>query len=189
MVDSNHREEFENMNDHSWRASEDQSGLMKIRRMTLDDLPQVVAIDQISFSLPWPARSFHFELTDNEASRCWVVEFDNRVIAMLVGWFIIDEIHIATIATHPDFRRQGIAEKLLALVLQTARGEGALTSFLEVRESNLAAQEMYRKFGYVVSGRREHYYNDNGEAAILMTLESLAYFDASIETKGGPETP
>ena len=42
--------------------------------MTLDDLEQVVAIDQISFSLPWPERSFHFELTDNPASRCWVAE-------------------------------------------------------------------------------------------------------------------
>ena len=73
--------------------------------------------------------------------------------------------------------------------MNVAKEEGALTSFLEVRENNLAAQEMYRKFGYIVSGRREHYYNDNGEAAILMTLESLAHFDTSIETKGSSETP
>ncbi|MBI5964608.1 MAG: ribosomal protein S18-alanine N-acetyltransferase [Chloroflexi bacterium] len=177
------------MNDHSSRTSEDLSGPMKIRKMTLADLAQVVAIDQVSFSLPWPERSFHFELTENEASRCWVVESEGRVVAMLVGWFVIDDIHIATFATHPDFRRQGIGEKLLSHVLRTARGEGALTSFLEVREGNLAAQEMYRKFGYVVSGRREHYYNDNGEAAILMTLGSLADFDASIETKLPSETP
>ena len=159
------------------------------RKMTLADLAQVVAIDQVSFSLPWPERSFHFELTENKASRCWVVESEGRVVAMLVAWFIIDDIHIATFATHPDFRRQGIGKKLLSHVLRAAREEGALTSFLEVRENNLAAQEMYRKFGYVVSGRREHYYNDNGEAAILMTLESLAHFDTSIETKGSSETP
>ncbi len=109
------------------------------RRMTLDDLEQVVAIDQISFSLPWPARSFRFELTDNPASRCWVADLDGRIVAMLVAWFIVDEIHIATIATHPDFRKQGIGEKILSLTLQSAKEEGAITSFLEVREGNLAA--------------------------------------------------
>ena len=140
-----------------------------LRKMTLDDLEQVVAIDQVSFSLPWPQRSFQFELTDNPASRCWVADLDGRVVGMLVGWLIVDEIHIATIATHPDFRKQGIGEKLLSFALQSAKEEGAVTSFLEVREGNAAALEMYRKFGYVEDGRREGYYKDNGEAAILMS--------------------
>lgn len=144
-----------------------------LRKMTLDDVEQVVAIDKMSFSLPWPTSSFHYELTDNPASRCWVAELDGHVAAMLVAWFIVDEIHIATIATHPDFRKQGFGEKLLSHVLQSSKAEGALTSFLEVRESNDAAIMMYRKFGYVESGRREGYYKDNGEDAILMTLDSL----------------
>jgi len=133
----------------------------------------VIAIDQVSFSLPWPVSSFHFELTDNPASRCWVAEVDGRVAAMLVGWMIVDEIHIATIATHPDFRQQGLGEKILSFALQSAKDEGALTSFLEVREGNSAALNLYYKFGYVESGRRECYYKDNDEDAILMTLNSL----------------
>ncbi len=141
-----------------------------IRKMALEDIEQVVAIDQISFSLPWPPRSYYFEVTDNPASRCWVVEHDGKVIAMLVAWLIVDEIHIATVATYPDFRKQGIGEHLLAHTLQFAKAEGALTSFLEVRESNISALKMYRKFGYIESGRREGYYADNGENAILMTL-------------------
>ncbi len=144
-----------------------------LRKMTFDDLEQVIAIDQLSFSLPWPERSFRFELTDNPASRCWVADLDERVVGMVVGWLIVDEIHIATIATHPDFRKQGIGEKLLSFVLQSAKDEGAVGSFLEVRESNSAALELYRKFGYVESGRRTGYYKDNGEDAILMTLSSL----------------
>jgi len=80
-----------------------------IRKMTLDDLPQVIAIDQVSFSLPWPERSFRFEITDNPASRCWVIEGEGgRIIGMLVLWLIVDEAHIATIAVHADYRRQGI---------------------------------------------------------------------------------
>jgi ribosomal-protein-alanine N-acetyltransferase len=144
-----------------------------IRKMTLDDLELVVAIDQASFSLPWPARSFQFELTDNPAARCWVADLEGRVVGMMVAWLIVDEIHIATIATHPDYRRQGIGKKLLLHTLQSAQEEGAITSFLEVRESNDAALEMYRKFGFVESGRREGYYKDNDEDAMLMTLDRL----------------
>ena len=144
-----------------------------LRKMTLDDLEQVIAIDQMSFSLPWPTRSFQFELTDNPASRCWVAESDGRVVGMLVGWLIVDEIHIATIAVHPDFRKQGIGKKLLSFALQSARDEGAISSFLEVREGNIVALEMYRKFGYVEEGRRMGYYKDNGEDAILLSLSPL----------------
>jgi len=146
---------------------------LTIRKMTLDDLAEVVAIDQVSFSLPWPARSFQFELTDNPASRCWVADMDGRVAGVVVAWLIVDEIHIATIAIHPEYRRLGMGSKLLLHTLQAAKAEGVLSSFLEVRESNDAAREMYRSFGYVESGRREGYYKDNDEAAVLMTLDHL----------------
>lgn len=146
---------------------------MLIRKMTLDDLDQVVAIDRVSFSLPWPERSFRFDLTDNPASRCWVAELDRKVVGMVVSWLILDEVHVATIATHPEYRRRGIARRLLAHTLQHLKEEGAQSSFLEVRASNFAAQEMYRKFGYEESGVRPRYYKDNDEDAILMTLESL----------------
>ena len=146
---------------------------MNIRRMTLDDLAQVVAIDKVSFSLPWPERSFRFEIADNPASRAWVAELDGKVVGAIVAWLLVDEAHIATIATHPDFRRQGIAGKLLIHALEYMRSEGARISVLEVRESNAAAQEMYRKFGFEESGRRPRYYRDNNEDAILMTLNNL----------------
>lgn len=147
---------------------------LNIRKMTEADVPAVSTLDQISFSLPWPERSFRFEVADNPASRCWVAEVDGRIVGMIVAWLFVDEVHIATIATHPDFRRQGIAQKLLTHTLHYTMNEGALTSFLEVRESNLAAQEMYRKFGYENSGRRKRYYKDNDEDAILMTLNNIS---------------
>lgn len=144
-----------------------------IRKMTLEDVPAVVQLDQISFSLPWPERSFRFEVTDNPASRCWVAEQDEQIVGMVVAWLFVDELHIATIATHPGFRRQGIASRLLTHALLQAMEDGARSSFLEVRESNLPAQAMYRKFGYEESGRRRRYYRDNNEDAILMNLEPL----------------
>ena len=144
-----------------------------IRKMTLADIEQVIAIDRVSFSLPWPERSFRFELTDNPASRCWVAEVDGKIVGMIVVWLIVDEVHVATIATHPEFRRQGIAKNLLAHALQHMSNEGAQSSFLEVRASNLAAQDLYRKFGFEESGVRRRYYRDNDEDAILMTLSAI----------------
>src|ERR1043165_7782418 len=146
---------------------------LTIRKMTLEDIPAVVELDQRSFSLPWPERSFRFEITENPASHCWVAEAEGKVVGMIVVWLILDEAHVATIATHPDFRRRGIAQKLLSHALLRLIDEGARSSFLEVRESNSGAQAMYRKFGYEVAGRRPRYYKDNNEDAILMNLASL----------------
>lgn len=162
-----------------------------IRKMTVEDVPAVIDLDKKSFSLPWPERSFRFEVTDNPASRCWVAELDGKIIGMIVVWLLVDEAHVATIATDPDFRRQGVAKNLLAYALRNLIGEGARSSFLEVRESNVAAQEMYRKFGYEATGRRRRYYKDNDEDAILMNLNSLQperlLFDDERSTLGQEE--
>ena len=145
-----------------------------IRKMTVHDVPAVAQIDQLSFSLPWPEHSFQYEVSENRVSRCFVAETeDKRIAAMIVSWIIVDEMHIATIATHPEFRRQGIGERILREALLDARDIGAQLAFLEVRAGNEVAQAMYRKFGFVVSGKRPRYYKDNGEDAILMTLQPL----------------
>jgi ribosomal-protein-alanine N-acetyltransferase len=144
-----------------------------VRRMNVDDVPAAHEIDRLSFTLPWPERSFRFEVTDNPASRCWVAELDGRLVGMLVLWKILDEAHIATLATHPEFQRQGIAEQLLVTALENAYAEGARSALLEVRAGNIAAQTLYRKFGFEEVGRRERYYKDNNEDAVLMTLHRL----------------
>ena len=144
-----------------------------IRLMTLEDVPAVHEIDTLSFSLPWPERSFRFELTENPVTRAWVAEVDGRIAAMLVLWFIVDEAHIATIAVHPDYRRRGIGEQVLLHALLAVQDEGARRAFLEVRAGNAAAQAMYVKYGFIVDGRRPKYYRDNDEDAILMSLEGL----------------
>jgi ribosomal-protein-alanine N-acetyltransferase len=144
-----------------------------IRRMTVEDVPAAHEIDVSSFTLPWPERSFRFEVTDNPASRCWVADLDGRVVGMLVLWMIVDEAHIASLAMHPGFRRRGIAKQLLVVALDKAYAEGARAALLEVRAGNEAARNMYQKFGFEEVGRRERYYKDNHEDAILMTLKRL----------------
>lgn len=144
-----------------------------VRKMTVEDVPAAHAIDVSSFTLPWPERSFRFEVTDNPAARCWVAEMDGPVVGMIVLWIIVDEAHIASLATHPEFRGLGIAKQLLVVALDNAYSEGARTAFLEVRAGNETARRMYQKFGFEEVGRRQRYYKDNNEDAILMTLNRL----------------
>ena len=145
--------------------------------MTREDIPQVVELDRISFSLPWSERSFRFEVTENDCSRCWVAELDGTIIGMLVLWLIVDEAHIATLAVDPQYRRQGCAEKILTEALRSASAEGARCATLEVRAGNAAARALYKKFSFAVVGRRPHYYRDNHEDALLLTLEKIDLAD------------
>ncbi len=146
---------------------------LTVRRMKVEDVPAAHEIDRLSFTLPWPERSFRFEVTDNPASRCWVADLGGRLVGTLILWKIVDEAHIASLATHPEFRRQGIAKQLLVIALEDAYAEGVRSALLEVRTGNKAAQTLYRKFGFEEVGQRERYYKDNNEDAVLMTLHRL----------------
>jgi [ribosomal protein S18]-alanine N-acetyltransferase len=147
--------------------------MIVIRHMELKDIPEVVEIDRSSFTLPWTERSYKYEVQENRAARCWVTTLDERVVAMLVLWIIVDEAHIATIATHPHFRRRGLASRMLIKALISAREQGAEKALLEVRARHAVAQKIYCDIGFVEVGRRPKYYHDNGEDAVLMTLENL----------------
>jgi len=148
------------------------------RLMTVADVEQVYDIDTKSFSLPWSSRSFRYEVTENLASRPWVAEWreasgQSWIVGMLVIWLVVDEAHVGTLATHPQYRRRGIAQRLLAHALLDSYGRGVRTVFLEVRRSNLNAQALYRKFGFVEDGVRPHYYVDNNEDALLLSLHNF----------------
>lgn len=77
---------------------------------------------------------------------------------------------MVTVATHPDFRRRGFAEQLMIGIIEKVREAEGTSVTLEVRVSNVAAQELYRKLGFAEVGLRKAYYNDNHEDALLMTL-------------------
>ncbi|HEX9092207.1 MAG TPA: ribosomal protein S18-alanine N-acetyltransferase, partial [Anaerolineales bacterium] len=145
---------------------------LNIRRMTLDDVSRVREIDLLSFTLPWPEKSYLFELTENPTTLALVAEVVIEaarpiVIGMAVVWIIVDEAHIATIAIHPGFRGHGYGKKLLAATLRQAIQLGATQATLDVREHNELAQRMYQEFGFKMVSKRLHYYKDNDEDAVI----------------------
>lgn len=150
---------------------------LRIREMHSADLEQVQNIDRISFSLPWPTSAYNYELT-NPQSLLWVAEIPGqgkaeKIIGMVVLWLIVDEAHIATLAVEPEYRRLGIAKVLLTTALREAARRGMREATLEVRANNLAAQRLYQKFKFQTVGFRPHYYRDNNEDALIMTMNHL----------------
>ena len=153
-----------------------------IRPMRQDDLAQVRAIDQASFTMPWPESAYNYELNQNPLSLLWVAvhnaatgvdQESQLILGMVVVWMILDEAHIATIAVHPEYRNKGIAQCLLAEALKGALGHGAREATLEVRTSNIAALKLYKRFRFEIVGERRRYYRDNNEDALIMTVSEL----------------
>ena len=98
-------------------------------------------------------------------------------------WLVVDEAHIATIAVDPDFRRRAIGRRLLNTALFTSWRKGMLRATLEVRAGNLIAQNLYRSLGFTEVGRRYHYYRDNNEDALLLTVALNEALICKIETR------
>ncbi|MFN2232687.1 MAG: ribosomal protein S18-alanine N-acetyltransferase [Anaerolineales bacterium] len=144
-----------------------------IRRMRIEDLPQVQSIEELSFPTPWSPNAFRFELLENPNSHCWVAEFGELLAGFIVCWLIVDEMHIASIAVHPKFRGKGISKKLIIMGLRELISKGAISATLEVRAGNTKAQYLYRYFGFEEVGLRKAYYKDTHEDALLMTVEPL----------------
>lgn len=146
---------------------------MMVRPMRLGDVSEVVEIDRLSFSMPWSARSYRFEIERNPAALLFVAEVDGAVLGYIGLWELVDVGHISTLAVHPNHRRQGIARQLIEAGLRALADRGIGEVTLEVRESNTGAQNLYSRFGFEVVGRRREYYRDNREDALVMTLEDV----------------
>jgi ribosomal-protein-alanine acetyltransferase len=150
------------------------SAALVVEPMRLADVADVLEIERLSFSSPWPAYAFEQELTANRLAHYLVARLDDRVVGFGGIWLMVDEAHITTFGVHPDYRRQGIGRRLLLRLAEVAIELGSARMTLEVRVSNTPAQILYRSFGFRVAGRRIAYYSDDGEDALVMTTPELA---------------
>lgn len=144
-------------------------GTITFRKMRGEDLEDILPIERASFSSPWTKRAF-FEALSSPSTRNFVLEKEGRCVGYLVAYVVPPEAHIANIAIHPGFRRQGFGTFLLSRSIEEIKKERVREFYLEVREGNLHAQRLYRRLGFSVIGRRRGYYRDTGEDALLMSL-------------------
>lgn len=151
------------------------------RPMQLEDMVDVLAIDGLSFPTPMKENLLRYELVENELAHYQVLEKEltaesaekKNIIGFAGYWLMGDEVHISTIAVHPEQRGRHLGEFLLLNMLFLAYAHPACLMTLEVRQSNIAAQQLYAKYDFAVVGKRPRYYKDTGEDAVLMTAEPL----------------
>ena len=140
-----------------------------IRELLEHDLPDVVGIENISFTTPWSEILFFNEIY-KQRSIARVALIDKRVIGYICANYVADEGHILNLAVHPDLRRKGIAKTLVENILEELKETDCRFLYLEVRASNNAARELYEGFGFSVVGTRKKYYNKPEEDAVVMSL-------------------
>jgi [ribosomal protein S18]-alanine N-acetyltransferase len=148
-------------------------GPLCISVMVDADVNAVLSIEQRSFSTTWPANAFFQELHDNKLAHYYVGRIGNRVVAYGGIWVILEDSHITTIAVSPEFRGRRCGEQMLLHLLDQAIERGASWMTLEVRETNTAAQTLYRKYGFTTVSTRRGYYSDNNENALVMWAGNL----------------
>ena len=151
------------------------------RRMTLEDVPQVHAIELKTFHTPWTYQSFVDEMTTNKCARYIVAEEDGHVLGYAGAWLIFDEGHITNIAVDEAHRGRGIGAGVTHALMQYAANMGVQYMTLEVRRSNLVAQSLYKKMGFIELGVRKRYYEDNGEDAYLYVCDHMPEIQEDFE--------
>ncbi len=145
---------------------------VELRLMKAEDVDQVHAIECACFAIPWSRESLLHE-TENACARYMTLAEDGQVKAYAGVWFVLDEGHITNIAVAPDRRRMGYGEKVTRALMQLAADSGMRFLTLEVRRSNIPAQNLYHKLGFMDVGYRKRYYENNREDALIMVCERL----------------
>ncbi len=144
---------------------------LEYRKMVLSDLDRVMEIEHRSFTLPWSREAYENELSTNHFASYLVACYEEQVVGYAGMWVILDEAHITNIAIDPAFRGRRLGERLMQEMMVQSMARGAERMTLEVRVSNLPAQRLYEKLGFVSHGVRKGYYTDNNEDAMIMWAE------------------
>lgn len=139
-----------------------------ITEMTTEHIDDIMMVERLSFTIPWSKNAFIQELTENKFSLYISALLDGNAVGYAGMWKIFDEGHITNIAVHPEFRKIGIGSRLLEKLINISREMKIEKLTLEVRKSNVAAKNLYLKYGFKEEGIRKNYYADNGEDAIIM---------------------
>ncbi len=149
-----------------------------VEAMHLGDVEAVRSLEKEAFSTTWQEEAFANELSNNRSAHYLVLRGAQGQVAGYAGfWLVLDEAHVTSIAIHPDYRGQQLGKRLMHAMVTQAASLGAIWMTLEVRADNLAAQQMYRRFGFARVGIRPKYYEGSVDAWIMWAgnLQSSSY--------------
>ncbi len=152
-----------------------------IRDMTLADLTEVMAIEQTSYPFPWTKKIFSDCL--RVGYRCLVIEMSEQLVGYAIISVVLDECHILNICIGQAARGQGLGRLMMESVLRQGSTLGAKMVYLEVRPSNIIANQLYESLGFQQIGLRKGYYphHDGREDALVL---ALVFDDSDYQIQG-----
>lgn len=139
-----------------------------IRDLLEDDIDEMIEIEEECFAVPWSKGSFLTEIRENKLAKYFVAELDTKLVGYGGMWLILNEGHITNIAVREEYRGLGIGERILVSLIYYCASKNIQNMTLEVRKSNIVAQNLYKKYRFVEYGVRPGYYADNKEDALIM---------------------
>ncbi len=145
---------------------------VELSALSPGDLDAVHGLEIDSSPDPWSRELLAGELDGDRADRLWLVAAvgrgrRRRIVGFGGVLLVVDDVHVMNLVVAPGQRRRRVASRLLASLLLAAGDRGATAATLEVRTDNVAAIELYRRFGFEVAGRRPRYYADGADAEIM----------------------
>ena len=142
---------------------------MRLRRVTNDDLADLVTLDRTCFAgciayTKGQFRSF-LSLKNNIG---YLIEKEERVIAFILTTWSRDAAEIITVDVDPAYRRKRLGTKMLHRIERELKSRGILTECLHVSVGNIPAVEFYQNEGFEVLDRIKDYYRDEGDALFMV---------------------
>ena len=148
---------------------------MNIRSARPEDVGAMAALaTQAPTAAHWAESSYSGLLDDKAAARISLVaEYAGAIQGVLIARIIGDECELENIVVAEGSQRHGVGSALMGALINAVRDRKAKSIFIEVRESNAAARALYETRGFSISGRRQLYYREPAEDAVLYTLALL----------------
>ncbi len=145
---------------------------VRIEAMAPRDIDAVRSIDEVVYANPWSVATWRRELAGPD--RLHLVALDGDAVVGHAGLlFVLDDVHVTTVATAPGREGEGIATALLVRLLEAALTHGATAATLEVRAADRRPQRLYGRFGFRPAGVRRNYYQNPTDDGIVMWLHDL----------------
>jgi len=152
---------------------------IEIKLLTPAEIEEITALDEICLGGFWQPEAYLREIDSDKSTliALHLSELNSNTHSRIVGmgclWSIVDEAHITLLAVHPDYRRQGLGQLILFKLLEDAIARNLAWATLEVNENNLAATNLYQKYGFQVAGKRKNYYQPAGDDALVLWLKNI----------------
>ncbi len=141
---------------------------IQIKQMREEHLKDILPIEAELFTEPWQTEFFNFEIKQGDSI---VAYNEGKLVGYVCGFAVLDEFSISNVGVSKRIQRHGVAYKMLKHLIDKKISDGTIVFYLEVRESNISAINLYRKLGFGTIGKRRNYYKHPLEDAIVMKYE------------------